>query len=151
MESKDKYFIVTRGKARKGFSRGCIGRIEAETPTGDIYGVICGSGGGTAKSAGPLKREETYPLTRHQAQLLMFVSPASRRLEILCNQTLFRAICNLAQDDLVVVRYKKGLQPCLVKNLMQIGRKDGSDELSMLGFELQPVVCSLVTFFQIID
>lgn len=139
MESKDKYFIFTRGKARKGFSRGCIGRIEAETQAGDIYGVICGSGGGTAKSGGLLKREETYPLTRHQAQLLMFVSPASRRLEILCNQTLFRAICDLAQDDLVVVRYKKGLQPCLVKNLMQIGRKDGSDELSMLGFELQPV------------
>lgn len=147
MESIDKYFIVTRGKARKGISRGCIGRIEAETQTGEILGVICGNGGGTSKSGGLLKREETYPLTRHQAQLLMFVSPASRRLEILCNQTLFRAICDLAQDDLVVVRYKKGFQPCLVKNLMQIGRKDGSDDLNMLGFELQPVVCSLVVIF----
>ncbi|XP_062402017.1 ubiquitin carboxyl-terminal hydrolase CYLD isoform X2 [Sardina pilchardus] len=139
MESIDKYFIVTRAKARKGFSRGCIGRIEAETQTGDILGIVYGSGGGTAKSGGLLKREETYPLTRHQAQLLLFVSPASRRLEILCNQTLFKAICELAQDDLIVVRYKKGFQPCLVKNLMQIGRKDGSDDLNMLGFELQPV------------
>ncbi|XP_041946493.1 ubiquitin carboxyl-terminal hydrolase CYLD isoform X2 [Alosa sapidissima] len=143
MESIDKYFIVTRTKTRKGFSRGSIGRIEAETQTGDIVGLVYGSGGGTAKSGGLLKREETYPLTRHQAQLLLFVSPASRRLEILCNQMLFKVICELAQDDLVMVRYKKGFQPCLVKNLMQIGRKDGSDDLNMLGFELQPVVCSL--------
>lgn len=140
MESQDKYFIVTRAKTRKGFSRGCIGRIEAETQTGEIFGLVYGSG--AAKSGGLLKREETYPLTRHQAQLLLFVSPASRRLEILCNPTLFRAICELAQEDLVVVRYKKGCQPCLVRNLMQIGRKDGSDDLSMLGFELQPMVCS---------
>ncbi|KAL2091319.1 hypothetical protein ACEWY4_013582 [Coilia grayii] len=134
----DKYFIVTRSTVRKGFPRGSIGRVEAETQTGEILGLVY-SGGGATKKGGLLKRDETYPLTRHQAQLLLFVSPASRRLEILCNQALFNAICELAQDDLVVVRYKKGFQPCLVKNLMQIGRKDGSDDLCMLGFELQAV------------
>lgn len=139
MEPNDKYFIVTRVKSRKGFARGSIGKVEAETKVGEIFGLVYGNSSGTTKSGGLLRREDTYPLTRHQAQLLLYVSPASRRLEILCNQTLFRAICELTQDDLVVVRHKKGFQPCLVRNLMQIGRKDGSDDLNMLGFELQAV------------
>ncbi|XP_029908429.1 ubiquitin carboxyl-terminal hydrolase CYLD [Myripristis murdjan] len=136
---KEKFFIVTRGKARKGFSRGCIGRVEAETQQGELMGLVysSGSNAGSPKSGGMVRREDTYPLTRHQAQLLLFVSPSSKRLELLCNPQLFSAICELSQDDLVVVKHKKGHLPGLVKNLMQIGRKEKQEDLHMLGFEVE--------------
>ncbi|XP_059185568.1 ubiquitin carboxyl-terminal hydrolase CYLD [Centropristis striata] len=136
---KEKFFIVVRGKSRKGFSRGCIGRVEAELQHGELMGLMyCGgSNAGSPKSGGIVKREDTYHLTRHQAQLLLFVSPASKRLELLCNPQLFSAICELSQDDLVVVKHKKGHLPGLVKNLMQIGRKENKDDLQMLGFEVE--------------
>ncbi|XP_030633060.1 ubiquitin carboxyl-terminal hydrolase CYLD [Chanos chanos] len=137
-EGKDQFFIVTNGKNRKGLTRGCIGSVDAETKSGElIVQVYGGSSGGNAASSATIKKEDIYPLTRHQAQLLLFVSPASRRLEVLCNVQLFSAICNLAQEDLVVVKYKKGYEPCLVKNLVQIGKKDSPGDLPMLGFELE--------------
>lgn len=140
--AKDKFFIVIRGKSRKGFSRGCIGRVEAETQRGELMGLLYsgGSNAGSPKSGGMVRREDTYPLTRHQAQLLLFISSISKRLELLCNPQLFAAICELSQDDLVVVKYKKGHLPGLVKNLMQIGKKENKDDLHMLGFEVEPVV-----------
>ncbi|AWP03332.1 putative ubiquitin carboxyl-terminal hydrolase CYLD isoform 2 [Scophthalmus maximus] len=95
--AKEKFFVVLRGKSRKGFCRGCVGR----------------------------------------AQLLLFVPSASRRLELLCNPQLFSAVCALTQDDLVVVRHKKGHLPGMVRNLMQIGRKENKDDLHMLGFEVE--------------
>ncbi|XP_041673074.1 ubiquitin carboxyl-terminal hydrolase CYLD [Cheilinus undulatus] len=136
---KEKYFIVIRGKSRKGFCRGCIGRVEAEIQPGELMGLLysSGSNAGSPKSGGIVRREDTYPLTRHQAQLLLFVSTVSKRLELLCNPQLFSAICELSQDDLVVVRNKKGHMPGLVKNLMQIGRKENKDDLQMLGFEVE--------------
>ncbi|XP_029287955.1 ubiquitin carboxyl-terminal hydrolase CYLD [Cottoperca gobio] len=136
---KEKFFIVIRGKSRNGFCRGNIGRVEAETQRGELMGLLyCGgSNAGSPKSGGLVKREDTYPLTRHQAQLLLFVSPTSKRLELLCNPQLFMAICQLSQDDLVVVKHKKGHLPGLVKNLMQIGRKEDKDDLHMLGFEME--------------
>ncbi|XP_044076062.1 ubiquitin carboxyl-terminal hydrolase CYLD isoform X2 [Siniperca chuatsi] len=136
---KEKFFIVIRGKSRKGFSRGCVGRVEAETQRGELMGLLyCGgSNAGSPKSRGIVRREDMYPLTRHQAQLLLFVSPASKRLELLCNPQLFSAICELSQDDLVVVKHKRGHLPGLVKNLMQIGRKENKDDLHMLGFEVE--------------
>ncbi|XP_071371714.1 ubiquitin carboxyl-terminal hydrolase CYLD isoform X2 [Centroberyx affinis] len=138
-DAKEKFFIVTRGKARKGFSRGCIGRVEAETQRGELMGLLYsgGSNAGGPKSGGIVRREDTYPLTRHQAQLLLFVSPSSKRLELLCNPQLFSAICELSQDDLVVVKHKKGHLPGLVRNLMQIGRKEKQEDLHMLGFEVE--------------
>lgn len=136
-EPNEGYFIVIR-RSKKGFSRGSIGRADAETPERDLVGMIYG-GSGSLKSSGRVKKLDTYPLSRHQAQLLLFVSPASRRLELLCNVQLFGAICDLAQDDLVVVKYKKDFQPCLVKNLMQVGKKDNAGDLHMLGFEVQLV------------
>ncbi|KAM4613345.1 ubiquitin carboxyl-terminal hydrolase CYLD isoform 1-T2 [Polymixia lowei] len=137
--AKEMFFIVTRGKARKGFSRGCIGRVETETKRGEFLGLLYSGGSSTCstKSGGTVRREDTYPLTRHQAQLLLFVSPSSKRLELLCNPQLFSAICELSQDDLVVVKYKKGHLPGLVKNLMQIGRKENQVDLHMLGFEVE--------------
>ncbi|XP_031135120.1 ubiquitin carboxyl-terminal hydrolase CYLD [Sander lucioperca] len=136
---KEKFFIVIRGKTRKGFCRGCIGRVEAELQPGELMGLLyCGgSNAGSPKSGGIVRREDTYPLTRHQAQLLLFVYPASKRLELLCNPQLFSAICKLSQDDLVVVKHKKGHLPGVVKNLMQIGRKENKDDLHMLGFEVE--------------
>lgn len=136
---KDKFFIVIRGKSRKGFCRGCIGRVEAETQRGEVMGLLYsgGSNAGSPKSGGIVRREDTYPLTRHQAQLLLFVSPASKRLELLCNPQLFSAVCELSQGDLVVVKHKKGHLPALVKNLMQVGRKEGRDDLHMLAFEVE--------------
>ncbi|XP_005915360.1 ubiquitin carboxyl-terminal hydrolase CYLD [Haplochromis burtoni] len=136
---KEKFFIVTRGKSRKGFCRGCIGRIESETKRGEFVGLLYGgnSNPGTPKNGGLVKIEDMYPLTRHQAQLLLFISSASRRLELLCNPQLFSAICELSQDDLVVVKHKNGHLPGLVKNLMQIGRKDNKDDLYMLAFEVE--------------
>ncbi|XP_040888847.1 ubiquitin carboxyl-terminal hydrolase CYLD [Toxotes jaculatrix] len=136
---KEKFFVVLRGKSRKGFCRGCIGRVEAETQRGELVGLLYGSGSnaGTPKSGGVVRREDIYPLTRHQAQLLLFISSASKRLELLCNPQLFSAICDLSQNDLVVVKHKKGHLPGLVKNLMQIGRKDHKDDLHMLGFEVE--------------
>lgn len=136
---KEKFFIVIRGKSRKGFSRGCIGHVEAETQRGELMGRVYCSGS-SPKSGGIVRREDTYPLTRHQAQLLLFVSPASKRLELLCNPQLFSAICELTQDDLVVVKHKKGHLPGLVKNLMQIGKKESIDDLHMIGFEVEFVV-----------
>ncbi|KAM9409321.1 ubiquitin carboxyl-terminal hydrolase CYLD [Pholidichthys leucotaenia] len=136
----DKFFIVIRGKSRKGFCRGCIGRVEAETRPGELVGLVYGGGGpnaGTPKNGGAVRTEDTYPLSRHQAQLLLFVSSASKRLELLCNPQLFSAICALSQDDLVVVRHRKGHQPGLVRNLMQIGRTETKDDLLMLGFEVE--------------
>lgn len=139
--AKEKFFIVIRGKSRKGFCRGCIGRVEAETQRGELMGLLyCGGGAGSPKSGGIVRREDTYPLTRHQAQLLLFVSTAGKRLELLCNPQLFSAICELSQDDLVVVKHKKGHLPGLVKNLMQIGRKENKEDLHMLGFEVEFVV-----------
>lgn len=140
---KDTFFIVTRGKSWKGFSRGCIGRVEEETHGGDWMSVMYSGGGGGANSAtsgGIVKKEDTYPLTRHQAQLLLFVSTTSRRLELLCNSQLFYAICELSRDDIVVVKYKKGHLPALVKNLMQIGRRERAEDLHMLGFEVEILV-----------
>ncbi|KAF7650365.1 hypothetical protein LDENG_00126840 [Lucifuga dentata] len=136
---KEKFFIMVRGKARKGFSRGCIGHVEAETQRGELMGQLysSGSNAGSPKSGGIVRKEDTYPLTRHQAQLLLFVSPSSKRLELLCNPQLFSAICELSQDDLVVVKHKKGHLPALVKNLMQIGRKENQEDLHMLGFEVE--------------
>ncbi|XP_014021957.2 ubiquitin carboxyl-terminal hydrolase CYLD isoform X2 [Salmo salar] len=137
-DGKDKFFIVTRGKARKGFSRGCIGRVEAVMHKGELMGLLYGGGSsGNPKSGDIVKREDTYPLTRHQAQLLLFVSPSSKRLELLCNPQLFSAICVLSQDDLVVVKHKKGHQPGLVRNLMLIGKKENQGDLLMLGFEVE--------------
>uniref|UniRef100_A0A8D3ARN5 ubiquitinyl hydrolase 1 n=1 Tax=Scophthalmus maximus TaxID=52904 RepID=A0A8D3ARN5_SCOMX len=137
--AKEKFFVVLRGKSRKGFCRGCVGRVEAETQRGELMGLLyCGgSGAGGPKSGGVVRREDTYPLTRHQAQLLLFVPSASRRLELLCNPQLFSAVCALTQDDLVVVRHKKGHLPGMVRNLMQIGRKENKDDLHMLGFEVE--------------
>ncbi|XP_034556475.1 ubiquitin carboxyl-terminal hydrolase CYLD [Notolabrus celidotus] len=136
---KEKFFIVLRGKSRKGFCRGCIGRVEAETQQGELMGLLYGGGSnaGSPKSGGMVRREDTYSLTRHQAQLLLFVSSMGKRLELLCNPQLFSAICELSQDDLVVVRHKKGHMPGLVKNLMLIGRKENKDDLHMLGFEVE--------------
>uniref|UniRef100_A0A3P8VPL9 ubiquitinyl hydrolase 1 n=1 Tax=Cynoglossus semilaevis TaxID=244447 RepID=A0A3P8VPL9_CYNSE len=136
---KSNYFIVIRGKTRKGFSRGCIGRVETELPNGEVMGLLycSGSNAVTPKSGGVVRREDTYPLTCHQAQLLLFISSASKRLELLCNPQLFSAICDLSPNDLVVVRHKKGHMPGLVKNLMQIGRKENKDNLYMLGFEVE--------------
>lgn len=136
--ASDKYFIVIRGKTRKGFCRGCIGRVEAETPHGDITGLLYGTG--SPKNGGIVSRENTYPLSRHQAQLLLFVSNAGRRLELLCNPQLFSAICELSLDDLVVVKHRKGHIPGVVKNLMQVGRKENRDDLHMLGFEVEFMV-----------
>ncbi|XP_011612622.2 ubiquitin carboxyl-terminal hydrolase CYLD isoform X2 [Takifugu rubripes] len=139
MEAKtpanDKYFIVIRGKSRKGFCRGCIGRVETETPHGEIMGLLYATG--SPKSGGIVAREDTYPLTRHQAQLLLFISNIGRRLELLCNPQLFSAICALALDDLVVVKHRKGPLPGVVRNLMQVGRKESKDDLHMLGFEVE--------------
>ncbi len=150
MEPKtvEKFFIVIRGKSRKGFCRGCIGRVEAETQRGELMGLLyCGaSNAGTPKSGGIVRREDTYPLTLHQAQLLLFVSPAPKRLDLLRNPQLFSAICELSQDDLVVVKHKKGHLPGLVKNLMQIGRKENKDDMHMLGFEVEFVVGKAVFF-----
>lgn len=136
--ASDKYFIVIRGKSRKGFCRGCIGRVEAETPHGEIMGLMYGTG--SPKNGGIIRREDTYPLTQHQAQLLLFVSNVGRRLELLCNPQLFSAICELSLDDLVVVKHRKGHLPGVVKNLMQIGRKENKDDLHMLGFEVEFMV-----------
>lgn len=136
-EGQERYFIVAR-RSKKGLSRGSIGRADAETATGDLIGMVYG-GGGSARSSGTVKKQDTCPLTRHQAQLLLFVSPASRRLELLRNVQLFTKICALAQEDLVVVKHKKDFQPCLVKNLIQLGKKDKPGVLQMLGFELDLV------------
>ncbi|XP_067287245.1 ubiquitin carboxyl-terminal hydrolase CYLD [Pseudorasbora parva] len=133
-ERQERYFIVVK-RSKKGLSRGSIGRADAETATGDSIGIVYG-GDGSARSSGTVKKQDTYPLSRHQAQLLLFVSPASRRLELLCNVQLFSAICELVQDDLVVVKHKKDFLPCLVKNLIQIGKKGKPGVLQMLGFEL---------------
>lgn len=145
---KEKFFIVIRGKSRKGFCRGCIGRVEAETARGELMGLMycSGSNAGTPKSGGVVRREDTYPLTRHQAQLLLFVSSISKRLELLCNPQLFSAICELSADDLVVVKHKKGHLPGMVKNLMQIGRKENKDDLHMLAFEVEFVVGEVYLF-----
>lgn len=139
---KENYFIVIRGKSRKGFCRGCIGRAEVETEHGEITGLLYGGGvnAGPPKNGGVVRREDTYPLSHHQAQLLLYVSSTSKRLELLCNAQLFTAICELTQDDLVVVRHKKGYQPGLVKNLMQIGKKENRDDLQMLCFEVEFLV-----------
>ncbi|KAM3621892.1 uncharacterized protein V6R79_017550 [Siganus canaliculatus] len=136
---KEKYFIVIRGKSRKGFSRGCIGRVEGETPAGELMGLMYqgGSGSGGPKSGGAVRKEDTYSLSRHQAQLLLFISSTSKRLELLCKTQLFTAICQLSHDDLIVVKHKKGHMPGLVKNLMQIGRTENKDDLHMLGFEVE--------------
>ncbi|XP_054641812.1 ubiquitin carboxyl-terminal hydrolase CYLD isoform X3 [Dunckerocampus dactyliophorus] len=136
---KEKFFIVIRGKSRKGFSRGCIGREEAETHGGELMGLLyCGgSNAGSPKKGGVVRREDTYPLTRYQAQLLLFVSSVSKRLELLCNPQLFSAICELTVDDLVVVKSKKGHKPGLVKNLMRVGKKESKDDLQMLAFEVE--------------
>lgn len=145
--ANEKFFLVIRGKSRKGFCRGCIGRVEAETQRGELMGLLycSGSSTGSPKSGGIVRREDTYPLTRHQAQLLLFVSTPSKRLELLCNPQLFTAICELSQDDLVVVKHKRGHMPAVVKNLMQIGRKETKEDLHMLGFEVELLVG--VSFF----
>lgn len=144
-EEKERFFIVTRGKARKGFTRGCIGRVEAETQHGELVGLLySGSNAGIPKNGGIVRREDTYPLSRHQAQLLLFVPLSSKRLELLCNPQLFSAICELSPDDLVVVKYKKGHMPGLVRNLMQIGRKENQGDLLMLGFEVEFVVSGVM-------
>ncbi|XP_017286020.1 ubiquitin carboxyl-terminal hydrolase CYLD [Kryptolebias marmoratus] len=143
MEAKtvlnERFFIVIRGKSRKGFCRGCIGSVETETASGELMGLLygCGTNAGSPKNGGLVRKEDIYPLTRHQAQLLLFISSVSRRLEVLCNPQLFSAVCELSQNDLVVVRHKKGHVPGLVKNLMQIGRKENKEDLHMLGFELE--------------
>lgn len=139
---KENFFIVIRGKSRKGFSRGCIGRAEAETPRGELMGLLYpgGPNAGSPKNGGVVRREDTYPLSRHQAQLLLFISSVSKRLELLCNPQLFSAICELTVDDLVVVKYKRGHQPGLVTNLMRIGTKENKDDLQMLAFEVEFVV-----------
>ncbi|XP_076850425.1 ubiquitin carboxyl-terminal hydrolase CYLD [Brachyhypopomus gauderio] len=133
-EGKNRFFVVLRGQSRQKGARGCVGRVEAEAQNGDLIALIYT--GGSCKRAAVVKREDVYPLTRHQAQLLLFVSPPSRRLDLLGNTTLFRAICDLTQDDLVVVRSKKGFQLCVIKNLVQIGQKASPEDLQMLGFEL---------------
>ncbi|XP_067098595.1 ubiquitin carboxyl-terminal hydrolase CYLD [Osmerus mordax] len=142
METKgevETFFIVTRGKTRKGFSRGYIGHVEAETQHGELMGLVYGGGSSVSstKSRGVVKKEDTYLLSRHQAQLLLFVCPPSKRLDLLCNPQLFAAICQLSQDDLVVLKHKKAYHPGLVKNLMQIGRKENQGDLLMLGFEVE--------------
>ncbi|XP_061642109.1 ubiquitin carboxyl-terminal hydrolase CYLD [Phyllopteryx taeniolatus] len=136
---KEMFFIVLRGKSRKGFSRGCIGQVEAETQRGELMGLLYrgGANAGSPKNGGVVRKEDTYPLSRRQAQLLLFVSSVSKRLKQLCNPQLFSAICELTVDDLVVVKNKKAHLPGLVKNLMQIGRKENKDDLQMLAFEVE--------------
>ncbi|XP_056293330.1 uncharacterized protein LOC130208311 [Pseudoliparis swirei] len=147
----EKFFIVVRGKSRKGFCRGCVGRVQAELQPGELTGLLYGSrdsNAGSPKSGGTVRREDTYPLTRHQAQLLLFVSSASKRLELLCNPQLFAAVCEVSSGDLVLVKHKKGHLPAVVKNLMQIGkkedkgdlqigRKEDKDYLHLIGFQVE--------------
>ncbi|TRY66523.1 hypothetical protein DNTS_015902 [Danionella cerebrum] len=137
-ESQEHYFIVLR-RSKKGLSRGSIGLADAETAAAENITAVVYSGGGSARSRGTVKKQDTFTLSKHQARLLLSVSPASRRLELLGNLQLFNAVCELARDDLVVVRLKKNLQPCLVKNLVQIGKKEKPGSLLMLGFELDLV------------
>lgn len=47
----------------------------------------------------------------------------------------------------MVVKHKNGHLPGLVKNLMQIGRKDNKDDLYMLAFEVEFVVSSFYNLF----
>ncbi|KAJ8259976.1 hypothetical protein GJAV_G00175630, partial [Gymnothorax javanicus] len=138
-ERRERYLIVTRSRVKsshKGASKGCIGRVEADTPRGELVCQFFGSSG-NCKGGGVVRCEDAYPLSRHQAQLLLFILSPQKRLELLCNPQLFSAICDLAQDDLVMVKHKRGLQPGLVKNLMQIGRRENPDDLLMLGFEVE--------------
>ncbi|CAB1353516.1 unnamed protein product [Coregonus sp. 'balchen'] len=121
-EGKDKFFIVTWGKARNGFARGCIGHVEAEMQKGELMGLLYGGGSsGNPKCRGMVKMEDTYPLTCHQAQALRI--PLQQMPG--------------APDDLVVVKHKKGHQPGLVRNLMLIGKKENQGDLLMLGFEVE--------------
>ncbi|KAJ3602628.1 hypothetical protein NHX12_030377 [Muraenolepis orangiensis] len=135
---KDKFFIVTRGKSWKGFCRGCIGRVEEELSDGELLSVMY-SGSSSSSPGGPsiVKEVDTYHLTRHQAQLLLFVSVPSKRLELLRNPQLFAAICELSRDDIVVVKHKKEQLPALVKTLMKVGRKENAEDLLMIGFEVE--------------
>lgn len=139
---KERFFIVIRGKSRKGFCRGCVGRVEAETQRGELLGLLYSAG--SPKSGGVVRAEDTYPLTRHQAQLLLFVPSASKRLALLCNPQLFVAVCELSQGDLVVVKHRRGHLPGIVKNLMLVGKKENKDDLHMFGFEVEFVVSKYV-------
>ncbi|TNN52518.1 Ubiquitin carboxyl-terminal hydrolase CYLD [Liparis tanakae] len=164
----EKFFIVVRGKSRKGFCRGCVGRVQAELQPGELTGLLYGSSDGGAgsagspKSGGTVRREDTCPLTRHQAQLLLFVSTASKRLELLCNPQLFAAVCELSSGDLVVVKHRKGHLPAVVKNLMQIGkkedkdylqigRKEDKDYLHLIGFQVEFVKPPSLALFSASD
>ncbi|MEQ2167555.1 hypothetical protein GOODEAATRI_005269 [Goodea atripinnis] len=151
--SKDRFFIVIRGKSRKGFCRGCIGRVEAETAGGELMGLLygCGSNAGSPKSGGLVKAVDTYALTRHQAQLLLYVSSTSKRLELLSNPQLFSTICELSAGDLVVTKHKKGHVPGVVKNLMQIGKKENKEDLKMIGFQVEFMVSLFCLFICKID
>uniref|UniRef100_A0AAQ4QAR7 Glutathione hydrolase n=1 Tax=Gasterosteus aculeatus aculeatus TaxID=481459 RepID=A0AAQ4QAR7_GASAC len=138
--AREKFFLVLRGKSRKGFSQGGVGRVDAETPCGQLTGALYsgGAAAGSPRGGCVVRREDTHPLTRRQAQLLLFVSSAKRRVELLRNAPLFSAVCELAQGDQVVVKYKKGHYQALVRNLMEIGRKDeDKEDLRMLGFEVE--------------
>ncbi|CAL8337332.1 unnamed protein product [Merluccius merluccius] len=134
---KEKFFIVTRGKSWKGLPRGCVCRLQEEVRDGELLGVmLTGGGGGNPGNTGVVKTADTYPLTRHQAQLLLFVSAPSKRLELLCNRRLFADVCEVSRGDVVVVRFKKDHLPALVLNLMKIGRRDNAEDLHMVGFEV---------------
>ncbi|MBN3304926.1 CYLD hydrolase, partial [Amia calva] len=134
-----KYFIVTKGKVKpgkKGISKGCIGYVETETKE-EVIGPVFTSG---VKGSVKLEKENLHMLSKHQAQLLLFVSPSSKRLEVLQKEELFRAICCLVQSDVVVVQHKKESKPGVVQGVIQIVRKESYGDVTMLGFDVEITV-----------
>nr|XP_015220280.1 PREDICTED: ubiquitin carboxyl-terminal hydrolase CYLD-like isoform X3 [Lepisosteus oculatus] len=145
---EEKYFIVMKAKPKPGsFSKGSIGRIESESQD-EVQGPVFDT-----KGTQKLKKENVRLLSALEAQLLLRVSAPGKRLQLLQRAELFRAICGLAEGDVVVVQQKKEQRTGVVKAVVELVKHEASGELRMRVFEdpekkqpckkeVSPILCS---------
>lgn len=145
-DCNDGYFIITRGKARnslRGIQKGSVARVQAR-PGGELSVWPLGTSLHTfPKGEVSVRRDDGLFLSRHQAQLLLFVTPAARRLELVADPQLFLAICSLACNDPVLVKHAKAHWPGLLRKVVQIQSKNSLEDFPMLGFEVELLVRNL--------
>ncbi|XP_023652362.2 ubiquitin carboxyl-terminal hydrolase CYLD isoform X1 [Paramormyrops kingsleyae] len=139
-DCSDGYFIITRGKARnslRGIQKGSVGRVQARTGGELSVWLLGASSHAFPRGEVLVRRDDGLFLSRHQAQLLLFVTPAARRLELVANPQLFLAICSLACNDPVLVKHAKAHWPGLLRKVVQIQNKSSLEDFPMLGFEVE--------------
>ncbi|XP_028667603.1 ubiquitin carboxyl-terminal hydrolase CYLD [Erpetoichthys calabaricus] len=120
------YFIVTNtAKNKTRFNKGTIGVVQNEV--GEEYkATILESA--TYKKDQNLKKVNVNLISKREAQILLGIENLEIRIAVFSSK-IFRTICTIHQNDLVVVKQKNGEVPGLVVDVLEQIRKTSSSQL----------------------